>query len=160
MFTVTIIAAFVFFIQLALMFGIFFTFSNSIVPGLNDVADETAVTAMRQINIKIQNPLFLLTFTTTPLFGALTGILLLTLDETNAALLVFGAAAAYLIGSFILTITVNVPLNNQLERSKSTDYPQRWADFAPKWVRFNNIRALACLISVVLSGIGLYVWGN
>lgn len=160
MLTLTIIAALLTVVLLSGIFGVFFTYSNSVVPGLDAIDAERAVDAMRKINITIINPLFMATFIGPVITGAATGILLLTLDETTPALLFFGATAVYLIGSVMFTTIVNVPLNNALENSTSTDWAKRWADFSPKWRTWNTARAVFSMVSLVLCGIALYVWGD
>lgn len=154
----TLVLAVLTFVLLAGAYGVFFTYSNSVVPGLDRVDAEQAVAAMRRINVVIVNPLFLLSFLGPVVTGAVTGFLLLGLDENTAALLFLAASAVYLIGGIILTGAVNVPLNNALENSTSTDWQQRWADFSPRWKKFNHARAFLSMVSLVLVGIGLYTW--
>jgi uncharacterized membrane protein len=156
--TLTLILAVLTFVLLAGAYGVFFTYSNSVVPGLDQVDAEQAVAAMRRINIVIVNPIFLLSFIGPVITGAVTGFLLLGLDEGTAALLFFSAAVVYLVGGIILTGAVNIPLNNALENSSSTDWPQRWADFSPRWKKFNHVRAILSMVSLALVGIGLYTW--
>jgi uncharacterized membrane protein len=158
--TLTLIAAFLNLVLLAAVFGVFFTYSNSVVPGLDKADAATAVEAMRRMNVAIINPTFLLTFIGPVVTSAATGFLLLGLDESTPAFLYFGAAVVYLFGSHVVTGRINVPLNNALENSTSTDWARRWADFSPRWRRWNNVRLVLSGVSLVLSGIGFYLWGN
>lgn len=160
MLTVTLIAAFLNLVLLGAVYGVFFTYSNSVVPGLGDADPEKAVEAMRKINVAIINPAFLLTFVGPVVTTVATGILLLVIDENTPAYLYFAAAVVYFLGCHAVTGGVNVPLNNALENSTSTDWQQRWADFAPRWRRWNTVRTLASGVALILSGIGLYLWGN
>ncbi len=158
MLTLTLILAVLTFVLLAGAYGVFFTYSNSVVPGLDQVDAEQAVAAMRRINVVIVNPLFLLSFIGPVVTGAVTGFLLLGLDEGTSALLFFASAVVYLFGGIVLTGTVNIPLNNALENSTSTDWAQRWADFSPRWKKSNHARALLAMVALALAGIGLYTW--
>jgi uncharacterized membrane protein len=157
---VTIIAALLTLVLLAGAYGVFFAYSNSVMPGLDQVAAEKAVDAMRRINIVIVNPVFLASFIGPVITGAATGFLLLGLGENTSAYLFFAAAVVYLIGGIIISGRLNIPLNNALENSTSTDWDTRWADFSPKWQRWNTVRALLSMVALVLCGVGLYLWGN
>lgn len=157
MLTLTIIAALITTVQLAGVYGLFFTFSNSVIPGLDAIEPEQAVAAMRKINIKIVNPLFMLHFLVSLIVGAATGFLLLAQSETTPAILFFAATGVYLV-VFLITGSQNIPLNNALEKNTSTDYRQVWAEFSPKWLRLNHVRTFLCMLSVVLAGLGLFTW--
>jgi len=158
--TVTLIAAFLNLVLLGAVYGVFFTYSNSIVPGLDNADAEKAVEAMRKINVAIINPRFILTFVGPVVTAAVTGFLLLGLDEDTPAYLYFAAAVVYLLGCLVITGRINVPLNNALENSTSTDWTQRWADFSPRWRRWNTVRTLSSGVALILCGVGLYLWGN
>lgn len=160
MLTLTVIIAYVHLVLLAAVFGVFFTYSNSVVPGLGRVAAEQAVAAMRGMNVAILNPRFLATFLGPVLTAAATGLLLLGLDETTPAYLFLAAGVVYLVGSIVITGGINVPMNNALENSTSTDWARRWADFAPRWRRWNTVRTVASMVALVLSCAGLHLWGG
>ena len=101
--TITLIAA----TATGLMAGVFFAFSVAVMPGLADLPAEQAREAMRRINVRIQNPVFLLVFLGT---AVLCGI------EVFQGRIVGGLF--YIVGSFLLTMFVNVPMNNRLERDR------------------------------------------
>lgn len=160
MVVLTLVVASVNLVLLGAVYGVFFTYSNSVVPGLDRIDPEKAVAAMRGVNVAIINPRFLATFAGPVVTSAATGFLLLGLDEADAALLYFSAAVVHLTGSLIITGTVNVPMNNALENGTTTDWERRWADFSPRWRRWNTVRTVASMAALVLCGIGLYVWGS
>ncbi|MCA1655290.1 MAG: DUF1772 domain-containing protein [Pseudonocardiaceae bacterium] len=160
MLTLTLVVALLTLALLASIFGVFFAYSNSVVPALDRVEAERAVDAMRKVNTVIVNPLFLLTFIGPVITGAVTGFLLLGLAEHTSAYLFFAATATYLVGGVILTSRMNIPLNNALENSTSTDWEKRWADFSPRWRRWNTIRGFLALAALILCGLGLYTWGD
>ncbi|RZK38808.1 MAG: DUF1772 domain-containing protein [Pedobacter sp.] len=69
--------------------------------------------------------------------------------------LVFTAALFYFVGVFLVTVLVNVPLNNKLELfdlSKATEAAtqQMRSIFENKWNFWNNVRTITCLVSVFL----------
>jgi uncharacterized membrane protein len=139
--------------------GVFFTYSNSVLPGLNAIRPDEAIRAMNSMNRKIINPLFLATFVGTPLVAAVAGVLLLVAGATGAALLFFGAALVYFLGAIVPTAAVNVPLNNVLDRSPlpgdEAEAARLWSNYAARWVRWNHWRAVFSLVALLLMGIGL-----
>ena len=151
----TLVVAFLNLVLLAAVLGVFFTYSNSVVPGLDRGDPEQAAAAMRGMNVAIINPRFLAAFIGPVITSAATGFLLLGLDEPTPASLFLAAAAVYLAGSLVITGRVNVPMNNALDGDTVT-----WADFAPRWRRWNTVRTAASTVALVLCGIGMYLWGN
>ena len=160
MLTLTLIIAFLNLVLLAAVFGVFFTYSNSVVPGLDKADAEKAVEAMRRMNVAIINPGFMATFIGPVITAAVTGFLLLGLDEDTSAYLFLAGALVYLVGCLVITGRINVPMNNALENSTSTDWDRRWADFSPRWRRWNTVRTLSSGGALLLCGIGLYLWGD
>jgi uncharacterized membrane protein len=146
------------------MAGIFFAFSVAVMPGLDAAKATAAIASMQSINQKIQNPLFLLTFVGAPLFGVLAGGVLLAVGERRAALLFFAAAAVYVLGSFLPTAVVNVPMNNALDATRiPSDLAEAagvWAGYSPRWTAWNHLRTAACSISLLVMALGLYLWGK
>ncbi|GGR09773.1 membrane protein [Actinoplanes ianthinogenes] len=132
-----------------LMAGIFFAFTVSVMPGLANTDDRTFVTAMRQINAAIENGLFGLVFVGALALPALAAVLLARSGRRAAAWWAGAAAVLYLL-VLILTMAVEVPLNDQLAQA-GTDFARARHDFEGTWVPVNNLRtvlntlALACL---------------
>jgi len=162
---VTVVVAMVGLVLTGAGAGVFFTFSNSIMPGLDAVRAEQAVAAMNSINVKIINPLFLAAFLGPPVVAALTGVLLLgdaDTDAGGAALLFFAAAVVYVLGAIVPTAAVNVPLNNALAAAPvptgEAEVTRVWTDYSTRWTRWNHWRAVGSLAALVLMGIGLLVW--
>ncbi|GAA3887276.1 DUF1772 domain-containing protein [Streptomyces sedi] len=145
----------------AVLAGTFFAFSVSVLPGLGTLGPERAGAAMRGMNDKILSPLFLTPFVALPLVAALTAVVLWTLGQRAAALAFAAAALVHVLGVIAPTAAVNVPLNEALAAGPA-DTAERaaelWADFAPRWVRFNNLRAVASTGVALLVGTGLLLW--
>jgi uncharacterized membrane protein len=146
-----------------LMAGVFALYANAIMPGLHRTDDRTFVGAFQSIDEAITNPLFLATF-----IGALviTGLAaaLHVRDDGRWVLPWIAAAFVLYLAVFIITVRVNVPLNDGI---KAAGDPDRIADLAAvrerfdeaKWVRWNIARAalstaaLGCLAcALVLQG--------
>lgn len=136
----------------ALMAGLFYAYSCSVVIGLGKLNDVEYLKAMQSINKEIQNPVF---------FAAFLGILpLLPLttymhsQQANFGLLV-SAMIVYLVGVFGVTVAGNIPLNNGLENfnilsADSEAIQAQRALFENKWNILNNIRTACSLITVII----------
>ncbi|MFD4675228.1 DUF1772 domain-containing protein [Lentzea sp. NPDC058450] len=122
-----------------LMAGVFFAFSVAVMPGLADLPPADARAAMRRINVRIQNPVFLLLFLGTAVLCAV---------EVFQGRVVGGLL--YVVGSFLLTMVVNVPMNNRLERTDDA----YWPTYLRTWTLWNHVRAVACLASTVTLPLG------
>lgn len=155
MVVLTLVVALVNLVLLGAVYGVFFAYSNSVVPGLDRTGAEAATSTMRNVNVVIINPRFLATFVGPVVTAAATGFLLLGLDETTAALLYLGAAVVYLVGCLAVTGRVNVPMNNALESGSLT-----WSEYAPRWRRWNTVRTVSSMVALVSCGAGLYVWSS
>jgi uncharacterized membrane protein len=151
-------------VSFAYMAGLFISFSNTVMPAFDTAGGQHAAPAMQAINRTIINPFFLFSFVGSVLVGALTGVLLLVLDETTAAILFFVATGVYLVGNVGLTRAKNIPLNDELDRAEIPTDPARadklWADFSVPWTRWNTVRAVVCAASVVLVAFAMYFWGG
>ncbi len=141
----------------ALVAGIFFTFSNFVMAALEDLPYRAGISAMQSINSVVLNPLFLgLFFGVAVLVLALAALPLLDWEQSYS-LLILSGAGCYFIGTFIVTIAGNVPLNKKLEHVsvEDTTAAEAWSEYLIKWNRWNNLRTLSALISTILFTFGL-----
>ena len=138
----------------AIMAGLFFSYSFSVVPGLGKLADIDYLKAMQSINREIQNPLFFICF-----FGTIIFLPLITfLDYSERQLsfwLLLSATLIYYIGVFGITIFGNIPLNNQLEKfnlqnETTAAISALRARFENRWNFLGNIRTACSIISLIL----------
>ncbi|MGH2560335.1 MAG: DUF1772 domain-containing protein [Thermomicrobiales bacterium] len=146
------------------MAGLFYAFSVSAMRGLDGIDAAHAIPAMQSINRKILNPVFFVTFFGAPVAALATGGLLLALDERWAAV-VFGlAAATYVLGTLVLTVVVNVPMNDALDVAEvptdANDAARLWADFSTRWTWWNTLRTVFSALSLLLVGLAIFVWGR
>ncbi|MEV4170488.1 anthrone oxygenase family protein [Nonomuraea sp. NPDC049709] len=128
--------------------GLFYTFSMSVMPGLNAIDPDQAEAAMRSINRKILNPWLYLAFLGSPIAALVTGFL----ADAPAAIWFFAAAGVSFVGSFLVTMVINVPMNNALDAGTMS-----WKDYSPRWTAFNTLRAVASAAGLVLVGVALIV---
>jgi uncharacterized membrane protein len=140
----------------ALIAGLFYSWSCSVMLGFARLSDREFVSAMQKTNRAIQNPVFFLSFLGAPIFLIISTIL--HFGEPIRFWFLLGATAFYLIGTFGVTVMGNVPLNNQLDRFNSesaTDEEvlQQRMNFEPRWNNLNTIRTIASTISITLIAI-------
>ena len=162
--TITAIAATVTLALTGAMAGVFYAFSVSVMLGLDAVGAEHAIRAMQSINRKILNPMFLATFTLAPVAAALTAGLLLWDGQAWAAVISFLAAATYVLGAFVPTMVVNVPMNDALDGATvpadPNDAAKLWSEYSGRWTRWNSLRAAFSTLSLLLVGLAIFAWGR
>tara|TARA_R110002167_G_scaffold130383_1_gene313820 strand:- start:1979 stop:2404 length:426 start_codon:yes stop_codon:yes gene_type:complete len=128
--------------------GIYFIFSNTIMPSLKGIA--SGPEAMQFINRTIQNTGFFILF-----FGSFVSsniLIALSLVQDSSLSLLAIIASGLLISAFISTVLVNVPLNNLLDKqiANTAEMDQVWTHYLNKWLRWNHLRALLCLLSALI----------
>jgi uncharacterized membrane protein len=134
----------------ALMAGLFFAYSVSVMPGLAKVGDRAFLSAMQSINREIQNGLFFTCF-----FGLLLVLpahlaIDFRMPEVRKMLLV--ATAAYAVLVFGVTVAGNVPLNDRLDhldlaRASAETLSQYRRMFERRWTLLNHLRTVGSLVS-------------
>ena len=141
----------------ALVGGIFFAFSSFIMRALADVSSAEGVGAMQSINVVVINPSFLGAFFGTAVLSLFAGGIALASWGSPAASYFFGAALFYLVGTILVTILGNVPLNNQLAAVVATDpgTHEVWEHYLDRWVMWNHVRTAAALVAALLYTLGL-----
>ena len=131
--------------------GVFFAFSSFVMPALGRLPTEQGLAAMQSINVAVIRPSFLGTFIGAALLSlgaiALAG---LRWGEPGAVVLATGGAL-YLFGTFLVTGTRNVPLNNALEKLEPADAhaAEAWESYARRWTLWNHVRTVAALLATL-----------
>jgi uncharacterized membrane protein len=136
-----------------LLAGLFYAYSVSVMRGLARTADGTFVESMRQINVAILNGWFALGFVGAPLLTALA--LVVHLDGAELAWIALALVSALF--TLAITLTVNVPLNDELASVDEGDPGVARGRFEGRWVRWNLARtissttAFGCLVLALAS---------
>src|ERR687884_945626 len=121
-------------ITMGLVAGVFALYAHTIMPGLKKTDDRTFVAAFQSMDRAIVNPWFMLT--------AFLGALIFTIAAavtnrgTSALPWIAVALGLYLV-AFVVTIAVNVPLNDAL---KAAGNPNHIRDLAGVRARFHESR--------------------
>lgn len=137
--------------------GLFFVFSNTVMNALGRLPGASGAAAMQAINATILNPLFFVLFFGTPalcivvIIGALPGV------SAPSAVCAIAGALLHLLGSFLVTIVFNVPLNNALAAARidAAEGAAVWIDYLVRWTRWNHVRTIAGVAAAVLLTLAL-----
>jgi uncharacterized membrane protein len=136
----------------ALIAGLMFAFSTSVMPALGRRPDAEGAAAMQAINTTILNPLFGLVFGGTTVLCLVLAITVpITTEHPDATLRGIGSIL-YVIGTFGVTMVVNVPMNNELDAldPATTKGNAYWGTYRPRWTAWNHVRALTGIAAAVL----------
>jgi uncharacterized membrane protein len=151
-------------VAMGLMAGVFWIYANAFMPGLRRTDDRTFVAAFGAIDRAIINPMFLATFLGALVLTGLAAALHLGGDGRPVLPWVVAAFVLYL-AVVVVTLGVNVPLNDAL---KAAGDPDRIADLAAvrqrfdeaKWVRWNLARAVATTAALGCLAWALVLYGR
>ncbi|TJV04790.1 MAG: DUF1772 domain-containing protein [Mesorhizobium sp.] len=130
--------------------GVFFAFSNFVMPALARLPAASGIAAMNSINVTVITPAFM-----TALFG--TGLICLVLiagaiigwSQPGSFWLLAGALI-YLVGNPIVTMVFNVPLNDALATvdPASSESATLWSRYLDEWVMWNHVRAITAIAAM------------
>lgn len=128
--------------------------------GLDAADPKIAIAAMQAMNASVRNVVFAPAFFGTPIMLLVTAGLALVHKRKPAAAAFGLGALIYFGGGLILTMLINVPMNETLA---VTDIPtdadqasQIWLAYSGPWQFWNGMRTIASGASLVLVGIGLF----
>jgi uncharacterized membrane protein len=154
---VTKILTFAALVGSALMAGLFFAFGTAVMSSLQRMPAGQGATAMNLINVRIQNPLFLLVFCGTAVICVALAIIAFVKDTPGKWWLVAGSAL-YLIGVVVISFAINIPLNDQLAAvdPHSAAGAAEWLSYLAKWNPGNNVRAVTSTLAVIAFGLALH----
>jgi uncharacterized membrane protein len=152
--TVLILATFL----CSLVAGFLFAFAVVVMPGLRKLDDGGFIRAFQVIDrvIKDNQPLFIFVWAGSVLAVIAVGVLGVSALTGTDRLLLIVAALVYIFGVQLPTATINIPLNNALQRldtgtMNEAARTRARADFEAPWNRWNIIRAAcASLVSILL----------
>jgi uncharacterized membrane protein len=129
-----------------LVAGVFYAYAVSVNLGLAAQPDASYVATMQAINARIQNPLFFASFFGAVLFLLATLAVHFPRPRSGRFLLVALACALYIGGCFLLTVFVNVPLNEELARvaegASSDELAGARAAYEGPWNFWNGVRTV------------------
>jgi len=134
--------------------GVFALYAHTIMPGLHKTDDRTFVGAFQAIDRSIVNPWFM----TTAFIGAIVFTIAAAISNrgTPAMGWIIAALALYLI-AVIITIAVNVPLNDAIKAAGDPDQinvaQAREKFHESRWIAWNLVR-----VATTAPAFGLLTW--
>jgi uncharacterized membrane protein len=134
------------------MAGVYFAFSTFIMTALERIGHERGIATMNSINVSILRSLFMPLFLGTTLASAILASIGFTrLNAPGATPMVMGGII-YVVGMFVCTMLLNVPLNNALAAvdPASEAASAAWTRYRKEWTFWNHVRTLASCIAGAL----------
>ena len=144
-----------------LVAGVFALYQHTVMPGLGRTDDRTFVAAFAAVDRAIINPWFI--------GGGFLGAPLLMMAaavanrEANVLVWIVAALASYVVAA-VITVVVNVPLNDAL---KAAGLPEAQSEVSAvrarfdeaRWQRWNLVRVLTTLVSFAALAWALVEYG-
>jgi uncharacterized membrane protein len=137
--------------------GVFFAFSNFVMPALARLPAAGGIAAMNSINVTVITPMFM-----TALFG--TGLICLVLAvgaiigwSQPGSFWLLAGALIYVVGNPVVTMVFNVPLNDALaavDPAIANDAAV-WTIYLRDWVMWNHVRTITAIVAL---GCFIFAW--
>lgn len=139
-------------VSTALIGGLFYGWSVSVIRGNRVLSDKKYVAFMQATNREIQNLLFFATFFGTAVLLPVSAFLFYGAYPRFWFLL--AAMVCYLLGVFGVTVVGNVPLNNRLDRfemkaATDKEISAQRKNYEERWNFFNHIRSVFSILSIL-----------
>ncbi len=146
----------------ALVGGIFFAFSSFIMKALAGVPSAEGIGAMQSINVVVINPSFMGAFFGTAVLSLVAGGLALAGWGHPSASFFLGGALFYLVGTILVTMLGNGPLNDQLAALSAAEpgAHEVWEHYLDRWTMWNHVRTAAAILAALLCSLGLLQYGS
>ncbi len=146
----------------AVIGGVFFAFSSFIMQALARVPPSEGIAAMQSINVVVLNRSFLGTFFGTAVISLLVAGWAIKGWGSPSAPWFLAGSVLYVVGTFLVTILGNVPLNDQLAASPAADPASVtvWEHYLDRWTMLNTVRTVSAMAAVLLFTVGLIQNGS
>jgi len=142
------------------IFGFFYAWVCSTMWGLDAVHPALAIGAMQAMNASVRNAVFAPAFFGTPFVLIATAMLAWFCRLKTASLIFAIAGLLYLSGGMILTMTVNVPMNEALAvvaiPQDATEARRIWENYSGPWQFWNTVRTVVSGVTLALTGIAIF----
>jgi len=137
--------------MIGIIAGIYLIFSNAIMPALKEVKNGAAI--MVKINKVILNAVFKIIFIFSAISSAYLGLFASDIDLAYRV-----ACVIFFIGTFVVTIFRNVPLNERLKNAvdEQEDVNETWRLYLVSWVKWNHVRTASAILAVLLASFSIH----
>jgi uncharacterized membrane protein len=128
-----------------LIAGVFFAFSAFVMTALGRLPPDQGLLAMQSINVAVINPWFFTAFFGTAALCAVLAIASLFRWSEPGAIFLLGGSLLYLVGTILVTMFFNVPLNDALAAAEPESAQARglWTRYLAEWTAWNHLRTAA-----------------
>ncbi|MDU9006130.1 anthrone oxygenase family protein [Sedimentitalea todarodis] len=141
------------------IFGFFFAWVCSTMWGLDQIDPNIAIEAMQAMNASVRNAVFAPAFFGTPVALLLTTVIAWKSGATRSAIWFALAGIIYIAGGLILTMQINVPMNEALGTLATPLAPDEaervWTNYSDVWQFWNQVRTVASGTALASVGLGL-----
>lgn len=147
--TIIFILTFFSLLGCGLVAGIFFAFSTFVMRAFARLLPAKGIEAMQSINITVINPWFLSVFLGTAAVCFLLALSTIWIWDQPGSVYLLAGCLLYLIGTLLVTVVFNVPMNNALEAmvSSSSEASDYWTNvYLTKWTFWNHVRTVAAIL--------------
>lgn len=146
---------------MALVAGVFLAFSDFIMRSLEKASPAAGIEAMQQINREVLSSVFVVWLMgLAPVSLGLAAYAWLSVEGPAQTWFIAGALI-YVVGTVLVTILGNVPMNNRLDamRSLTEETTQYWDVYATVWTAWNHVRTAAAILGAgaILIGCALFL---
>lgn len=133
-------------VSMGIMTGIYVNFSNAMMPTFKEI--ENGAEIMVTVNDFIVNPPFKILFFLSAISSAYLAFFASDIDPVFRI-----GCSLFFVGTFMVTVLRNVPLNNALRQSVVTQkcVAEVWQGYLRQWVRWNHLRSLSGLAALTLT---------
>lgn len=142
------------------IFGFFYAWVCSTMWGLDAADPAIAISAMQAMNASVRNVVFAPAFFGTP-FVLIVAAMLAWFCRLKAAAVIFASAGLlYLFGGMMLTLAVNVPMNEALAAvsipNDAAEARRIWEDYSGPWQFWNAVRTAVSGLTLALTGFAIF----
>lgn len=137
--------------------GVFYAFSTFVMAALARLPAATAIVAMQSINVVVLNVLFLGVFLGTAVACALVALIAILSWPQPGSMWMVAGSLLYLVGTILVTIRRNVPLNDMLATlpAEAPDSGARWNMYVRRWTAWNHARTAAAIAAAAAITVGV-----
>lgn len=130
-----------------LIAGFFLAFSATVMWALERQPPPAGIAAMQAINVVVLNPIFLGVFFGTAILSLVLDIVALVRWSQSGSGFLLAGSLLYFVGTFLVTLVFNVPLNNRLAAVEPDSAEGRtvWTHYLSAWTAWNHVRTVASL---------------
>lgn len=141
---------------MALVAGVFLAFSDFVMRSLNAASPHAGIESMQLINRKVYSSVFLvLLLGLAPVSAMLSAYAWVYISGPAQIWLVAGGVL-YFLGTFVVTIFGNVPMNKRLDAMATDGRATQiyWSSYATFWTMWNHVRTAASTLAAAFFLIG------